>query len=238
VRSRLLNPRVRKLANRIRNKDLRLKVIELLQNPTFEANGKMCLGISLDASPAGLSHHHSYEAGLIEHILSTANIALALCDSTEDVYRGKVNRDIVIAGVLVHDVFKTLIYSITENGRYVSTDLADRLDHLSLATAELTRRGFPLELVHVVTAHHGEYGPIRPRTVEALICHLADFADSRFNGEVLSAATYLARRASGSEFPRLTAEEALEIIHAKTVEGWTGVQKVCEKIEQRKTRKN
>ena len=112
------------------------------------------------------------------------------------------------------------------------------MDHLSLVISELVRRGFPLELVHVVAAHHGDYGPIRPHTIEALICHLADLTDSRLNGEVLSAASYLTRKATGEELSGLTSKEAFEIVHSKAVEGWEGVAKTVEKIKRkRKTQK-
>ncbi|MEM3536643.1 MAG: HDIG domain-containing protein [Candidatus Bathyarchaeia archaeon] len=234
----MLNPKLKKLADKIRDKKLREKTVELLENPTFEINGKKFVGLPLDTSPAGLSHHHCYPGGYIEHVVSTANIAIAMCDSIEKVYKGKVNRDLVIAGVLLHDIFKPATYAVNTNGSYTSTRLADYMDHLSLVISELVRRGFPLELVHVVSAHHGDYGPIRPHTIEALICHLADLTDSRLNGEILSAAAYLTRKAVGEELSGLTSKEAFEIVHSKTVEGWEGVAKTFEKIKQkRKTRK-
>lgn len=234
----MLNLSLGKLANKIRNKSLRRKTIELLENPTFEVNGKLYSGLSLEEAPAGRSHHHSYLGGYIEHVVSASNIALAMCDSVEKVYHGKVNRDLVIAGMLLHDIYKPATYEVNKDGSYGSAPLADFLDHLSIATTELVRRGFPLELVHIISAHHGEYGPIRPRTVEALICHLADFADSRLNGEVLNAAAYLTRRAVGQEMYGLTSKEAFEIIHSKAVEGWKGVAKTVERIRyRRKARK-
>jgi putative nucleotidyltransferase with HDIG domain len=156
----------------------------------------------------------------------------------KEVYHGKVNRDLVIAGVLLHDIFKPVTYAVNENGSYSPTRLADYMDHLSLVISELVRRGFPLEVVHVVSAHHGDYGPIRPHTVEALICHLADLIDSRLNGEILNAARYLARRAVGEELFGLTSKEAFEIIHSQSVEDWEGVAKTVEKIKRkRKTQK-
>jgi putative nucleotidyltransferase with HDIG domain len=234
----LLNPKLKALTVKISDKSLRRKVIDLLKNPTVEIEGKRFSGLPLEASPAGLSHHHYYAGGYLEHVISTANLALVMCDSVEKIYRGKVNRDLVIAGVLVHDIFKTVTYAKNKSGSYRSTDLAEYLDHLSLATLELTRRGFPLELIHIVSAHHGEYGPIRPHTLEALICNLADFADSRLNGEVLNAASYLSKRATGEELFGLTSKEAFEIVHSKAVEGIEGVAKTVEKIKQkRKTRK-
>jgi putative nucleotidyltransferase with HDIG domain len=230
----LLHPKLKALAGRIRDEKLREKVVELLENPVFEVDGKAYTGLPLDVSPAGLSHHHCYLGGYLEHVVSTANLALAICNSVEKIYHGKVNRDLVIAGVLLHDIFKPATYTVNENGSYGSTRLADYLDHLSLVISELVRRSFPLELVHVVSAHHGDYGPIRPHTVEALICHLADLMDSRLNSEVLSAAAYLTRKAVGEEIRGLTSKEAFEIVHSKAVEGWEGVAKTVENIKQKR----
>jgi putative nucleotidyltransferase with HDIG domain len=230
----LLHPKLKALTNKICDKNLRKKVIELLENPTFEVNGKKYSSLPLETAPAGLSHHHCYPGGYVEHVISTVNIALAMCDSVEKVYEGKVNRDTVIAGVLLHDIFKPATYTINENGSYGTTNLADYMDHLSLAISELVRKGFPLTVIHTVSAHHGEYGPIRPHTIEALICHLADLVDSRLNGEVLSAAAYLTRKAVGGELPGLTSKEAFEIVHSKAVEGWEGVAKTVEKIKRKR----
>lgn len=234
----MLNPKLKTLADKIRDKKLRERVIALLENPTFEADGKKYAGLPLEVSPAGLSHHHSYTGSYVEHVISSANIALTLCDSVEKIYGGKTKRDFVVAGVLLHDLFKPVTYVVNEYGSYGSSTLADFMDHTSIAVSELVRKGFPIEVVHIVAAHLGEYGAIRPRTVEALICHLADLADSRLNREVLNAARYLARRAVGEELFGLTSKEAFEIIHSKSVEGWKGAAKAVEKIKRkRKTHK-
>lgn len=238
MKCKLLHPKLKALADEIHDKKLRKKVAELLENPIFEVDGKRYSGLPLDVSPAGLSHHHCYPGGYLEHVVSTANLALAMCSSVERVYHGKVNRDLVIAGVLLHDLFKPVTYVVNENGSYGSAPLAEHLDHLSLIISELVRRDFPLELVHVVSAHHGGYGPIRPHTIEALICHLADLMDSRLNGEVLNAAAYLTRKAVGEELRGLTSKEAFEIVYSKAVEGWEGVAKTVEKTRRkRKTHK-
>lgn len=234
MKSRLLPPRIKTLATKIHDNKLRKKVIELLEDPTFEINGKKYSGLPLDVSPAGLSRHHCYPGGYVEHIISTANLAMAMCTSVEDVYHGKVNRDLVVAGVLLHDIFKPATYTQNEEGDFTSSPLADYLDHLSLANAELVRRGFPLELVHIVTAHHGKYSPIRPHTIEALICHLADLMDSRLNGEVLSAAKYLTRKAVRDELHGLTSKEAFKIIYSKAVQGWEGVKHTVEEIKRKR----
>jgi len=95
-----------------------------------------------------------------------------------------------------------------------------------------------LQLIHIVTAHCGNYGPIKPRTVEALVMHLADNIDSQLNGQVLDAAWYLTRKAKREGRPRLNAREALEIAQTKAAEGWDGVAKSVDKISrERKAQK-
>lgn len=235
----MLNRRLKVIANQIRDKNLRSMVVDLLENPTFELNCKEYSGPALDVSPAGLSHHHSYAGGYIEHVVGTAHLALAMCDVAEEVYCGKVDRDVVVAAVLLHDIFKPVTYSLSKSGRFGSGGLGEFLDHNSLVIAELVRRDFPVEVVHAVAASHGEYGPIRPHSVEALICHLADMADSRLNGEVLSAASFLMRKHVGQDLFGLTSKEAFEIVNAKSVEGESGVakafKKICRTRESRKT---
>lgn len=230
-----MDAQLRKIIDRIRDKSFRDKVTAFVENPMMEIEGKVYSGLPLETSPAGVSHHHSYPGGFIEHVASTTYIALALCDAAKRVYHGKVNRDLVIAGVVLHDIFKPLTYVVKENGTYWVTPLAERLDHLTLIVAELVKRGFPLDLVHIVASHMGwQHGPIGPRTAEALIVHLADMADSKLNGEVLRAAQFLSRESMGIELERLTAQEAFEIVNAKTTQGWDGVRRTMEKIRQRR----
>jgi 7,8-dihydroneopterin 2',3'-cyclic phosphate phosphodiesterase len=230
-----LDPRLKKVVNNIQDRRLRKKVIQFVENPTIEIEGKKYEGVPLETSPAGLSHHHSYPGGYIEHVVATAEIALTLCDVVEKIYGGKVNRDLVLAGVVLHDIFKPLTYMEKENGTFGVSPLAERLDHLTLIVSEMVRRGLPLDLIHVVCAHHGyQYGPMGPRTMEALICHLADITDSKLNGEVLRAAQYLAKEAMGTELYQITGREAFRIVHVKALKGWDGVRKTVEKMKRKR----
>ena len=228
-----LDSRLKKIIGKIKDESLRKKVAELVENPSIEIDGKVYTGLLLDAAPAGLSRHHSYPGGLIEHIVGATDIALALCDVVEKIYCGKVDRDSVLAGIVLHDIFKPLTYEMLEEGSYRMTLLAERIDHLTLIVAELVRRDFSLDLTHIVCAHHGgQAGPIWPRTVEALICHLADLTDSRLNGEVLRAARYLSREATGEELERITSKEAFEIVHSKVARGWEGVRRTVDEMRR------
>jgi 7,8-dihydroneopterin 2',3'-cyclic phosphate phosphodiesterase len=232
-----LHPQFKKLVNKIKDETLREKVVQFLENPVIKIGGEVYTGMPLDISPAGMSRHHSYPGGFIEHVVATTEIALNLCNVIERVYNGKVDRDLVISGAVLHDIFKPLTYRAEENGTYRSTPLAERLDHLTLIVSEMVRRDFPLDLIHIVCAHHGgEAGPIWPRTIEALVCHLADVTDSRLNGEVLRAARYLSREATGKELDIVSSKDAFEVVHSKVVGGWDGVKKAVEKIRRKRLR--
>ena len=221
-----MNPRLIRIVDQIVDSDLRENVKELIAEPQIIVGGSVYSGLGFETSPAGLFKHHSYPGGLLDHTIAAAELALSLVKIVEEIYHGSVDRDLVLSGIILHDVFKTLIYQGEEGGRYANSDLGERLDHLSLITAELIRRNLPIDLVHVVCAHHGgQAGPTWPRTVEALICHLADQTDSQLNGEVLRAARQLVRRAAGEEVPLLSSEEAFFIVDQKTLYGLKGVQK-------------
>ena len=212
------------IVNKIRNRNLRKKVYVLLENPTIKIGGKTFSGLPIEKSPASIRHHHNYPGGFIEHTLALYELCMSLSRVAQLIYRCKVDNDLVICGVLLHDIFKPATYVQTE-GRYRPSALAERIDHLTLASAELIRRGFPLDAVHVVAASHGrQYGPIGPMTIEALICHLGDSAEANLNGEVLSAARFMIREVTGEEPSALTGKDAFAIVKTKTDKGWDGVR--------------
>ena len=217
--------RLKKIVDKIRDDSLRERVVQLVEEPSMEIDGRVYTGLPLDRSPGSVSRHHSYPGGWLEHVVATAKIALTLSDVIERVYRGKVNTDLVLSGALLHDLFKPLTYVEREDGTYDVTPLAERLDHLTLITSELLRRGFPLPLVHIVCAHYGEYGLTQPRTLEALIVQIADITDSNLNGKVLDAAKFLVKRATEEEIRQISSKDAFEILRIKAEGGLEGVKK-------------
>jgi len=221
---------LRRLVNKVGDDALRKKVVDIIENPTIKIGNTNYEGLSLEASPAGKSRHHAYSEGLLQHMVASSTLALSLCNIVEKTYHAKISRDIVLASILVHDAMKPLTYTQEEDGSYGISPLGERMDHLTLIVSELIRRGFPLDVIHSVTAHHGRAGPISPRTVEALICFLADFADATLNGEALDAARFLVRDCVGEEAGKLTAEEAFAIIYAKQVRGCDGVREEFRRI--------
>lgn len=160
-------------------------------------------------------------------------LTMSLSRVVQTIYKCKVDKDLVICGVLLHDIFKPTTYAERDGRGYRRSLLAERIDHLTLASAELIRRGFPLDAVHVVAASHGrEFGPIGPMTIEALICHLADSSEAKLNGEVLSAARFMVREVTGEEPRTLDGKDAFAIVRSKTDLGWVGVKKHLSKMQR------
>jgi 7,8-dihydroneopterin 2',3'-cyclic phosphate phosphodiesterase len=219
-----LDSRLVRIVNKIKDPKLRSKVHELLQNPTIKIGGKSFSGISMEESPASVRQHHNYPGGFVEHTLALYELCMSLSRIVQRIYKCKVDTDLVICGVLLHDIFKPATYIQREEGVYHRSALAERVDHLTLASAELIRRGFPLDAVHVVTASHGQYGPIGPMTIEALVCHLGDYAEAKLNGDVLNAARFMVREVTGEEPERLNGKQAFAIVRVKTDRGWDGLR--------------
>ncbi|MGP3666839.1 MAG: HD domain-containing protein [Candidatus Bathyarchaeota archaeon] len=185
-------------------------------------------------SPAGKSHHHSYTGGLVQHTLSTVKIALMLVEILEKVYGCKgINRDYVLAGALLHDLYKPLTYTQEEDGKFDFSGLGERLDHLSILVAEAYNQGLPLDFIHVLAASHGEASPIPPRTVEALIVHLADLVDSKLVGELQRVALSIVRKCGVEEFLPLTPKDSLQIIQCKNGGRCEKVKLIVEKLRKK-----
>jgi len=75
-----LNAKLKELVDKIQSNELRSKVTDFLETPTFTLDGKLYVGPSFDVSPGGLTHHHTYQGGYVEHVVATWKIASALCE--------------------------------------------------------------------------------------------------------------------------------------------------------------
>ncbi len=138
-------------------------------------------------APAARSMHHAYISGLMEHTLSMATLADYLAD-----HYPHVNRDLLIAGTLLHDLGKVYEYSVdgefafSEDGRMVG-HIVRAIVIIEAAAAELNTLS-PEQIrhiIHLIASHHGtlEYGsPATPKTLEAILLHQIDSLDSRVQG--------------------------------------------------------
>jgi 3'-5' exoribonuclease len=131
-------------------------------------------------APAAKYYHQAYRHGLLDHTVSVAQAVSASASA----FPG-IDRDIAIAGALLHDIGKTMAY----NDDPLAIDLTDagRLQGEIPLGYYLVRReveridGFDPELAqalfHIILSHHGtlENGsPVLPATREATLVHSID----------------------------------------------------------------
>jgi 3'-5' exoribonuclease len=134
--------------------------------------------------PAARRNHHAYLGGLLEHTWSVARLAHQLAAIYPE-----VNRELVLAGAILHDVGKLKELAQPHAPEY--TVPGQLLGHIVLGwdmiRQEAAALNFPddhllLQLEHIVLTHHGqqEFGsPVLPKTREALLVYYADDLDAK-----------------------------------------------------------
>jgi 3'-5' exoribonuclease len=131
-------------------------------------------------APAAKYYHQAYRHGLLEHCLSVAQGVSALAAT----FPG-IDRDIAVAGALLHDIGKVETYAC-RNGAIELTDAGKLLGEIPLGYYRVRRaieeiEAFPAtdadSLLHIILSHHGklEHGsPVVPCTREATLVHFID----------------------------------------------------------------
>ncbi len=166
---------------RIYREDVRRPVLRRLAADAIAVHGA-----GLREHPAAKSMHHAYRGGLLEHVVSMAELGLAVCGHYKD-----LDRDLVLLGVLFHDLGKLRelgampVNDYTVEGRLIGHIIIGR-DLLLERCAAIA--GFPedlrLLLEHLVLSHQGKKefsSPVEPMTPEALALHFIDDLDSKLN---------------------------------------------------------
>jgi 3'-5' exoribonuclease len=140
-------------------------------------------------APAAQTFHHAYIGGLLEHTLN----ALEVSDAIVKFYPG-LNRDLVLAGVFLHDIGKTweLTYETSfgySDGGYLVGHIVKSamwVEHKAKAAAEKLGEPIPQPLIdvvqHIILSHHGlpEYGAVKvPMTPEAIFVHFVENLDAK-----------------------------------------------------------
>jgi 3'-5' exoribonuclease len=131
-------------------------------------------------APAAKYYHQAYRHGLLEHCLAVAQAVSAISAT----FAG-IDRDVAVAGALLHDIGKLETY--TDDPRSIDLTDAGRLHgEIALGYYRIRREieeieGFPPELAqalgHIILSHHGalEHGsPVVPCTREATLVHMID----------------------------------------------------------------
>jgi len=144
---------------------------------------------AFEICPAAKSMHHAYLGGLLEHTLQLLKIGDAICPLYP-----KLDRDIVLLGLFIHDLGKTreLVYDRT----FGYTDRGELVGHIVEGTFMLREKaaeamrasgqrlpsGFIMVLEHIILSHHSvpEYGAAKiPATPEAILVACLDNLDAK-----------------------------------------------------------
>jgi 3'-5' exoribonuclease len=166
--------RVRRLAEG----PVRALLLAVFEDPAIAEKYKL--------APAAMSYHHAYLGGLLEHALSLIELGDAVCD-----HYPSLRRDLVLAGLLLHDIGKIEELAFRRGLRY--TTRGQLLGHITIGLEIVNEKmraipDFPAgvrdQLEHIILAHHGELefgSPKEPAFPEALAVHALDNLDSKLD---------------------------------------------------------
>lgn len=140
------------------------------------------------AAPAATVLHHAWIGGLLEHTLSLLRLANVFCPLYP-----KLNRDVIVMGLFLHDLGKCEELAWEEGFSY--TDHGQLVGHVAMGVMWLQRKaddcaamGSPISkpllqvLHHIILSHHGvpEFGALKiPATPEALAISMLDNLDAK-----------------------------------------------------------
>lgn len=166
---------IQKITESLKNNHLKKLVLSI-----FKENKKKIM-----YHPASVNMHYNYRSGFLEHILRMANIAKKITLLYD------LDRDLVIAGVLLHKIGKIreinseYLINYTREGNLLGHNVMGR-DMLREYVKSM--QNFPSEysqkLEHIILSHQGRYewkSHKLPSFPEALLLHLIGFMDSRMS---------------------------------------------------------
>lgn len=139
--------------------------------------------------PAAKKMHHDIRGGLLYHTFRMLKAGEGILQNTYD----DTDKEIVEAGLILHDVGKLLEMEPTETGNGEYTLDGQLFGHLYLGMRMVANVANTKEekldqntikhLLHIIASHHGkyEYGAIStPKTKEAYLVSELDMIDSRY----------------------------------------------------------
>jgi putative nucleotidyltransferase with HDIG domain len=154
---------------------LRDKVIEAwawaIANSSFEAIG--------DMKGSGNPNTPPLKTGTqADHIRGVTRVAMRIADELKNMFPDlPINRDIVIAGGLCHDVGKPWEFDPVNQARWKSSPKSagfPSIRHPPYGVHICLTVGLPEEVAHCAGAHSGE-GELLQRSLENTIIHHADY---------------------------------------------------------------
>jgi 3'-5' exoribonuclease len=144
-------------------------------------------GENFRRSAAAKSAHHAYRGGLLHHTLMMLREARALLEVRDF---PPLNRSLIYAGILLHDLGKTEEIEPYPRSEYTLSGallghVAIVLAWLETAAAEQNLQGeLLIHLKHIILSHHGQHefgAAVLPQTPEAIFVNLIDNIDAKIH---------------------------------------------------------
>mgnify|MGYP005844974667 CR=1 FL=1 len=111
------------------------------------------------APGSGYQSHHSYPGGLVTHTALNLKVSLALCEGYREIYGYELDRDVVIASQVLHDLHKPWVFQWNEDGASrTELTLAGTGEHHPFSVAESIYRGLPAEVCVAQACAHNHPG--------------------------------------------------------------------------------
>lgn len=175
--------RVKELVGNIASRQLRSLLECYLDDAEFVEK--------LLGAPAGIRLHHAQPGGLLQHLRSLMELALAVAP-----FYPAVDDDLLIAGAFLHDLSK--VDELEYDATFGYSDEGQLIGHLVMGVELLAKKvaecearlgetldeELVLRLKHMIVSHHGVYehgSPKLPMTPEAVALWLLDNLDAKLN---------------------------------------------------------
>jgi len=107
----------------------------------------------------------------VDHTNQVTRCAVAIGKLFEEMYSITIDMDYIIAGSLLHDVDKLVIFD-SKTGAH--TELGDKFAHATYGGHAALAVGLPPDVAHIIASHSSNYSNTEPQTVEAVIVRNAD----------------------------------------------------------------
>ena len=136
--------------------------------------------------PAASRNHHDFKGGLATHVVAMIEIGEFVLSKYS-----LLNRDLLMAGILLHDIGKVfelsgpILTEYTLKGKLLGhISMINSLIHEVAVENKWVDKEQTVLLSHMVLSHHGQYeygSPVLPMLAEAEVLNIIDNLDARLN---------------------------------------------------------
>jgi len=115
--------------------------------------------------------HHSYPGGLATHVAVVTKSALGIYNAYKETYGIEMNKDVIIASTMMHDMNKPWVFQWQKDGAsFPEYTIAGTGAHHILSIAEAMYRDFPKEVIVAMACAHTP--PSNPQDEQQVVAWL------------------------------------------------------------------